>query len=99
MAQGEGLARRAAGAAELCRGDGAGGANAGQGWGSRGYDAGKKTKGRKRHILTDTDGNLVHVVFHAADIQGRDDAPLVPAEMIKACPVAALCLRRWWLCR
>ena len=67
--------------------------------GSRGYDADKKTKGRKRHILTDTDGNLVHAVFHAADIQGRDDAPLVLAEMIKACPVAALCLRRWWLCR
>src|SRR3546814_3616385 len=26
--------------------------------GPRGYDAGKKIKGRKRHILTDTDGNL-----------------------------------------
>ncbi len=24
--------------------------------GPRGYDAGKKTKGRKRHIVTDTDG-------------------------------------------
>jgi len=33
-----------------------------------GYDAGKKVKGRKRHILTDTDGNLVHAVVHAADI-------------------------------
>ncbi len=27
--------------------------------GPRGYDAGKKTKGRKRHIVTDTDGNLL----------------------------------------
>ena len=26
--------------------------------GPRGYDAGKKIKGRKRHILTDTEGNL-----------------------------------------
>ena len=36
--------------------------------GPRGYDAGKKTKGRKRHILTDTEGNLVHAVVHTADI-------------------------------
>lgn len=41
-----------------------------------GYDAGKKVKGRKRHILTDTDGNLVIVAVHAADIQDRDGAPL-----------------------
>ena len=43
--------------------------------GPRGYDAGKKTKGRKRHIITDTDGNLVHVLIHTADIQDRDGAP------------------------
>lgn len=43
--------------------------------GPRGYDAGKKIKGRKRHILTDTEGNLVGVVVHAADIQDRDGAP------------------------
>lgn len=36
--------------------------------GRRGYDAGKKTKGRKRHILTDTEGNVVHAVIHTADI-------------------------------
>jgi len=36
--------------------------------GPRGYDAGKKTKGRERHIVTDTDGNLVHAVFHPADV-------------------------------
>lgn len=36
--------------------------------GPQGYDAGKKVKGRKRHILTDTDGNLVHAVVHTADI-------------------------------
>lgn len=47
--------------------------------GPRGYDAGKKIKGRKRHILTDTVGNLVHVVVHTADIQDRDGAPLVLA--------------------
>ena len=36
--------------------------------GPRGYDAGKKTKGRKRHIVTDTDGNLLGLITHAADI-------------------------------
>jgi len=45
--------------------------------GPRGYDAGKKVKGRKRHILTDTNGFLVKAVVHPADIQDRDDAPLV----------------------
>ena len=54
--------------------------------GPRGYDAGKKIKGRKRHILTDTDGNLVHAVIHTADIQDRDGAPLVLAEIIKRFP-------------
>ena len=42
--------------------------------GPRGYDAGKKVKGRKRHILTDTDGNLLAVQVHTADIQDRDGA-------------------------
>ena len=45
--------------------------------GMRGYDAGKKVKGRKRHILVDTLGNLVEVVVHAANIQDRDGAKLV----------------------
>ena len=39
-----------------------------------GYDAGKKVKGRKRHILTDTCGFLVFILVHAADIQDRDGA-------------------------
>ena len=45
--------------------------------GVRGYDAGKKVNGRKRHILVDTMGNLLLVVVHAADIQDRDGAKLV----------------------
>ena len=43
--------------------------------GPRGYDAGKKVKGRKRHILTDINGLLVGAVVHTADIQDRDGAP------------------------
>lgn len=42
-----------------------------------GFDAGKKVKGRKRHIVTDTLGLLLLVVVHAADIQDRDGAPMV----------------------
>ena len=42
--------------------------------GPRGYDAGKKIKGRKRHILTDTNGLLVAATVHAADLQDRDGA-------------------------
>lgn len=43
--------------------------------GPRGFDAGKKIKGRKRHIVTDTEGNLVGLQVHPADIQDRDGAP------------------------
>jgi transposase len=41
---------------------------------SAGYDAGKKTKGRKRHIAVDTMGLLLAVVVTAACIQDRDGA-------------------------
>ena len=43
--------------------------------GVRGYDAGKKVTGRKRHILTDTLGLLLVILVHGADIQDRDGAP------------------------
>ena len=42
--------------------------------GPRGYDAGKKINGRKRHIVTDTEGHLVGLQVHTADIQDRDGA-------------------------
>ena len=45
-----------------------------EGGGPRGFDAGKKIKGRKRHIVTDTEGHLVGLQVHAADIQDRDGA-------------------------
>jgi len=45
--------------------------------GPRGFDAGKKVKGRKRHILTDTLGLMIEAVVHTADIQDRDGGPLV----------------------
>lgn len=45
--------------------------------GIRGFDAGKKIKGRKRHIVTDTLGHLVGLVVHGTDIQDRDGAVAV----------------------
>ena len=40
--------------------------------GPRGYDAGKKIKGRKRHALVDTDGRGLVLEAHPASIQDRD---------------------------
>ena len=40
--------------------------------GPRGYDAGKKVNGRKRHALVDTDGRALLVEPHPANIQDRD---------------------------
>ena len=45
--------------------------------GSKGYDAGQKVKGTKRHLLVDTIGLLLCVVVHPANIQDRDGAKLV----------------------
>ena len=42
--------------------------------GLSGYDGGKKVKGRKRHILTDTQGNLLEVVISAANLNDRQGA-------------------------
>ena len=45
--------------------------------GERGYDAGKKIKGRKRHLLVDRMGLLLVTVVHTASLQDRDGAKLV----------------------
>ena len=45
--------------------------------GERGYDAGKKVKGRKRHILVDTLGLIMVTVITAASVQDRDGAKSV----------------------
>jgi len=42
--------------------------------GPRGYDAGKKVKGRKRHIIVDCLGLILAVHIHPANIQDRDGA-------------------------
>ena len=44
---------------------------------ARGYDAGKRSPGRKRHIIVDTLGLLLAVVVHSASVQDRDGVKLV----------------------
>lgn len=61
--------------------------------GEHGYDAGKKVKGRKRHIVVDTLGHLLEVVVHAAHIQDRDGAKLVLDKLSQATKDS---LRKLW---
>jgi putative transposase len=42
--------------------------------GPRGFDAGKRVKGRERHIVTDTNGSLLAVQVHAANVQDNHGA-------------------------
>jgi putative transposase len=61
--------------------------------GLRGYDAGKKVKGRKRHILVDTVGHLLHVVVQSADLQDRDGAKLL---LLALTPMLRLRILKIW---
>lgn len=54
--------------------------------GIRGFDAGKKINGRKRHIVVDTIGLMVGLVVHAADIQDRDGAPAALKTILERWP-------------
>ena len=54
--------------------------------GLRGYDAGKKIKGRKRHIVTDTTGLMVGIKVHEANVQDRDGAVDVLASIRASFP-------------
>jgi putative transposase len=45
--------------------------------GPRGFDAGKRILGRKRHIVTDTLGLMVGAIVHPVNLQDRDGAPMV----------------------
>jgi transposase len=52
---------------------------------SRGFDAGKKINGRKRHIAVDTLGLLLCVLVTAASVQDRDGARPLLEQMAAAC--------------
>jgi putative transposase len=53
--------------------------------GEKGYDAGKKIQGRKRHLLVDTLGLVLVVVVTAASVQDRDGAKLVFQALSDSC--------------
>ncbi len=54
---------------------------------THGYDAGKKIKGKKRHILVDTLGLLLHAIVHPANIQDRDGGILLLATLLGSHPL------------
>jgi transposase len=47
---------------------------------------GKKVKGRKRHLVVDTQGNVVHIRVHAADISESDGAKIVLSDLVDKHP-------------
>jgi len=54
--------------------------------GERGYDAGKKIRGRKRHLVVDTLGLILGVVVTAADVSDRAGALAVLPAVLQAQP-------------
>lgn len=54
--------------------------------GPAGFDAGKKVKGRKRHLVVDTFGLLLAVLVHPANVQDRDGAAPVVERAMKKYP-------------
>ena len=57
--------------------------------GPRGYDAGKKVKGRKRQVMVDTDGRGLILEPQPADVQDRDGACVVLRLSRRAFPFIA----------
>ncbi|MGY1761628.1 IS5 family transposase [Geodermatophilus sp. SYSU D00779] len=55
-----------------------------------GYDAGKRVRGRKRHLLVDSDGLILHRVVHAAGVQDRAGAKLVLRDLHTRLPGIAV---------
>ena len=51
-----------------------------------GYDAAKRIKGKKRHLLVDTTGLVLHAIVHAADIQDRDGGAILMATLFGLYP-------------
>ena len=54
--------------------------------GPSGYDAGKRIKGRKRHVTVDVEGFPIVIAIHEASVQDRDGAPEVILGMLEKAP-------------
>lgn len=55
-----------------------------------GYDAGKRVRGRKRHLLVDTNGLVLKAVVHSASVQDRAGAKLVLSGLHERFPLVGL---------
>jgi putative transposase len=58
--------------------------------GERGYDGGKKIKGRKRQFLTDTNGFLLRILVHPADVSDTEGGEWLLNEQHKVLPRLAI---------
>src|SRR5246127_143608 len=58
---------------------------------TRGYDAGKKIVGRKRHIAVDTDGRLLMVLLTPADVSDSAGAQMILDAIRNAGPGSGIC--------
>jgi putative transposase len=54
--------------------------------GPRGFDMAKKVKGRKRHIVTDTEGSLLALLVHTANVQDNHGAVPLLRSVRRSCP-------------
>ena len=61
----------------------------------RGYDGGKKVKGRKRHLMVDTQGLVLKARLHSAEIQDRYGIKLLV--QIAACDRLSQRLSHLWM--
>jgi transposase len=61
-----------------------------EGSGPHGYDGGKKISGRKRHVRVDTQGNLLKVRVHPADLHDRPGAEVLLQGLAAQFPLIAL---------
>ena len=62
----------------------------GEGGQDRGYDAGKRTRGRKRHLVTDTLGLLLVVMVTSASVQDRHGGKAILGRLAARFPSIAL---------
>jgi transposase len=54
-----------------------------------GFDAGKQVKGKKRHVLVDTLGLLLHAIVHPANVQDRDGGIALLTALAERFPLLA----------
>jgi putative transposase len=59
----------------------------------RGYDGGKKVRGRKRHLLVDTEGLVLNAKVHSAKVPDQDGLKL----LLDSARTAVMGLKHLWL--